>query len=137
MRSRPAAVLAPSMVLALSLLAGCSTATTGRRAPAASAARTPATVVSTTGSTAALTPADWPTYRRNAARTGVAPANPAAGPLSIAWRRHLDGAVYGQPLAVGGLVIAATEGNTVYGLDRASGAGRWRVHLGTPGPLSA
>ena len=125
------------MVLALSLLAGCSTATSGGGETAASAATTPATVVSPTSSPAALTPADWPTYHRNAARTGVAPAKPAAGPLSIAWRRHLDGAVYGQPLAVGGLVIAATEGNTVYGLDRASGAVRWSVHLGTPVPLSA
>ena len=45
--------------------------------------------------------------------------------------------MYGQPLAVGDLVIAATEGNTVYGLDRASGMVRWHVHLGTPVPLSA
>jgi outer membrane protein assembly factor BamB len=84
----------------------------------------------------ALTSRDWPTYHRNAARTGLAPAKPAAGKLSIAWRRQLDGAVYGQPLAVGNLVLAATEGDTVYGLDRATGALRWRAHLGTPVPLS-
>ena len=65
------------------------------------------------------------------------PPAPAAGRLSIAWHRHLDGAVYGQPLVVGGLVIAATEGDTVYGLDRATGQVRWHVHLGTPVPLSA
>src|SRR5215471_1892128 len=121
MRSRPAAVLAPSVLLALGLLAGCSTAATGDGA-------TPP---------AALSPADWTTYHRDAARTGVAPAQPTAGPLSIAWRRHLDGAVYGQPLVIGGLVIAATEGDTVYGLDRATGTARWHVHLGTPVPLSA
>jgi outer membrane protein assembly factor BamB len=84
-----------------------------------------------------LTSRDWPAYHRDAARTGTAPAKPAAGKLSIAWRRRLDGAVYGQPLAVGNLVIAATEGDTVYGLDRASGALRWRAHLGTPVPLSS
>ena len=86
---------------------------------------------------APLPATDWTTYHRDAARTGAAPASPAAGPLSIAWRRRLDGAVYGQPLVVGGLVIAATEGDTVYGLDRATGRVRWHVHLGTPVPLSA
>jgi outer membrane protein assembly factor BamB len=44
--------------------------------------------------------------------------------------------VYGQPLAIGSLVIAATEGDTVYGLNRTTGAIRWRAHLGTPVPLS-
>jgi outer membrane protein assembly factor BamB len=138
MRSRPAAVLAPSLVLALGLLGGCSTATTGGETTAP-AATGPATTAQPppAGKPATLTPADWTTYHRDAARTGVAPARPAAGPLSIAWRRHLDGAVYGQPLVVGDLVIAATEGDTVYGLDRASGAVRWHVHLGTPVPLSA
>jgi outer membrane protein assembly factor BamB len=57
--------------------------------------------------------------------------------LSIAWRRQLDGAVYGQPLVVGKLVIAATEADTVYGLSAATGQIRWRAHLGTPVPLSS
>src|SRR5690348_13467581 len=138
MRSRPAAVLARSVLLAAGLLAGCSTAasTDGTAAPAAAS---PATTSqqAPAGNPAAPTGTDWTTYHRDAARTGVAPAQPAAGPLSIAWRRHLDGAVYGQPLVIGGLVIAATEGDTVYGLDRATGAVRWHVHLGTPVPLSA
>jgi len=136
MRSRPAGLLAP--MLALYLLAGCSTATStdGTAAPAATSPATTGQPAST-DSPAAPTGIDWTTYHRDAARTGVAPAQPAAGALSIAWRRHLDGAVYGQPLAIGGLVIAATEGNTVYGLDRATGAVRWHVHLGTPVPLSA
>ncbi len=103
---------------------------TPRPAPSASPAALPATP-------AALPATDWTTYHRDAARTGAAPVTPAAGALSIAWRRHLDGAVYGQPLVVGGLVIAATEGDTVYGLDRATGKVRWQVHLGTPVPLSA
>ena len=137
MRSRRAALLAP-VVLALCPLAGCSTATTGGGAPA-----TAATSAATTaqpppaGKPARLSPTDWTTYHRDAARTGVAPNRPAAGPLSIAWQRRLDGAVYGQPLVIGGLVIAATEGDTVYGLDRATGQIRWHVHLGTPVPLSA
>jgi len=134
MRSRRAAVLAPPVLLALALAVGCSTATTPD-GPAAPAATSP--VPAATGSPAPLNATDWPTYHRNAARTGAAPASPAAGALSIAWRRHLDGAVYGQPLVVGGLVVAATEGDTVYGLDRGTGRVRWQVHLGTPVPLSA
>ncbi len=137
MRPR-AAVLTCSAVLALSgALAGCNTATSAG-APAATPAAQPGTARPVPAdSPAALAATDWTTYHRDAARTGAAPASPAAGRLSIAWRRNLDGAVYGQPLVVGGLVIAATEGDTVYGLDRATGQVRWHVHLGTPVPLSA
>src|SRR5215470_17542348 len=70
---------------------------------------------------AGLTSRDWPTYHRDAARTGAAPALSAAGRLAIAWTRRLDGAVWAQPLVIGGLVIAATEGDTVYGLSRSRG----------------
>ena len=80
---------------------------------------------------------DWLNYHFDPAHTGFNAATPPAGPLSIAWTRPLDGAVYGQPLAIGGLVIAATEGDSVYGLDRASGKVRWRAHVGTPVPLAS
>jgi len=76
-------------------------------------------------------------YGRDAARTGVAAGVAAAGPLSVAWRAHLDGAVYGQPLLVGSIVIAATENDSVYGLDISTGRVQWRTRLGTPVPLSA
>ena len=110
MRSRPA-VLACSAALILSgALASCSAATPADGPPATPAAQPGTTRPVPTDSPAALSPTDWTTYHRDAARTGAAPAGPAAGRLSIAWRRHLDGAVYGQPLAVGNLVIAATEG---------------------------
>jgi outer membrane protein assembly factor BamB len=121
------------------VLAGCSTtAAAGGGAGSSSSARpAPSTAPATSASQTAKPGAtDWPAYHRDAARTGVDPAAPAAGPLAIAWRRRLDGAVYGQPLVIGSTVIAATEGDSVYGLDRATGAVRWRVHLGTPVPLS-
>jgi len=81
-------------MLALYLLAGCSTATStdGTAAPAATSPATTGQPAST-DSPAAPAGIDWTTYHRDAARTGVAPAQPAAGALSIAWRRHLDGAV--------------------------------------------
>ena len=81
--------------------------------------------------------AAWPTFDQNPARTGVAPGLPPAGKLGIRWRGNLDGAVYGQPLVVGGDVIAATENDSVYALDAASGKVVWRQHLGTPVPRSA
>jgi outer membrane protein assembly factor BamB len=80
---------------------------------------------------------NWPAYHGNAARTGDAAGLPAAGRLSIAWSRPLDGAVYGQPLIIGRTVVAATENDTVYGLDRATGRVLWHAHVGTPVPLSS
>ena len=58
------------------------------------------------------------------------------GRLTVSWRAHLDGAVYGQPLLVGAMVIAATESDSVYALDQATGRVIWRRHVGTPVPLS-
>lgn len=79
----------------------------------------------------------WTTYHADAIRSGVAPGLPAAGRLAIGWSTSLDGAVYGQPLVVAGMVIAATENDSVYGLDFATGRVRWRAHLGTPLPLAS
>jgi hypothetical protein len=75
-------------------------------------------------------------YNQNVARTGVAPGLATAGALSTAWTAHLDGAVYGQPLVVGGDVIAATENDSIYALSAATGAVIWRRHVGTPVPQS-
>ncbi|HLN68291.1 MAG TPA: aminotransferase class I/II-fold pyridoxal phosphate-dependent enzyme, partial [Streptosporangiaceae bacterium] len=80
--------------------------------------------------------AAWPTFGRDAARTGDATGVGTAGRLSVAWQAHLDGAVYGQPLLVGHLVIAATENDSVYALNASTGQVEWRAHVGTPVPLS-
>jgi len=80
--------------------------------------------------------AAWPTYGRDFARSGVAVGVARPGPLTVSWRVHLDGAVYGQPLLVGAMVIAATENDSVYALDQATGRVIWRRHVGTPVPLS-
>ncbi len=83
------------------------------------------------GSMASSAGDDWPEYDHDAARTGVA-AVPPAGALTTAWSAHLDGAVYGQPLVVGREVIAATENDSVYALNRSTGKVIWSKHLGTP-----
>jgi outer membrane protein assembly factor BamB len=89
------------------------------------------------GSAARYPAAAWPQFDQNATRTGLGPGLRAAGALTTAWTAQLDGAVYGQPLVVGGDVIAATENDTVYALSRATGRTVWRTHVGTPVPQSA
>ena len=44
----------------------------------------------------------------------------------------LDAAMYAQPIVAGGVVLAATENNSVYAIDLATGRLRWRVHLESP-----
>jgi outer membrane protein assembly factor BamB len=51
-----------------------------------------------------------------------------------AWTATVDGAVYAQPLIVGSAVIIATENDTVYALNAATGAVRWSRHLASPVP---
>ena len=83
-----------------------------------------------------MSAADWPAYdhdpRRSAAATGV----PAPGILRVAWHRPLDGAVYAQPLVIGGVIVAATEGGSIYALNAQSGEVIWRRHIAAPVPLS-
>jgi outer membrane protein assembly factor BamB len=108
---------------------GSVAATGSATAPASATTETPGTP----GHPAAL----WPQFDQNAARTGAADDVRQAGALSTAWTAHLDGAVYGQPLVVGGDVIAATENDTVYAISRATGKTVWSSHVGTPVPQSA
>jgi len=89
------------------------------------------------GTTGSHPAAAWPQFDQNAARTGIAYGLRAAGALTTAWTAILDGAVYGQPLVVGGDVIAATENDTVYAINWATGKTIWSSHVGTPVPRSA
>ena len=110
-------------------------ATATARATATAEAPTSAT---TPGGTPTRHPsAAWPEFDQNAQRTGIAPGLPTAGRLTRSWTATLDGAVYGQPLVVGGDVIAATENDSVYAISRATGKTVWRAHVGTPVPQSA
>src|SRR5256885_5799597 len=92
--------------------------------------------VAPSGSGAAAGDGDWTTYHRDNTRAGVAPDLPPPGALSTAWKAALDGAVYGQPLAVGDTVYAATEHDTVYALAADTGKVRWSTHVGEPMPRS-
>jgi polyvinyl alcohol dehydrogenase (cytochrome) len=127
--------------LAASLLAaGCSASTAAKPGGSSTAQASSPASASVSAPASSATPAsatNWPVYHADAARTGLVTGLPAAGPLHTAWSRKLDGAVYGQPLVIGQVVVAATENDSVYGLDRATGRVLWRRHVGTPVPLSA
>lgn len=121
--------------LALSVLlltAACGGSSRPTAAPSPSSAA-PATSWSPTAARAG----QWPGYHLDAARTGYDPSTPRVGRLAVAWQGSTDGAVYASPLVVGGLVIVASEHNTVYGFDLATGAQRWTRQLGQPVPRSA
>jgi outer membrane protein assembly factor BamB len=79
----------------------------------------------------------WTTYRHDAARSGIDPDSTVPVTPAPAWQTPaLDGEVYGQPLVYGAYVYAATENDTVYKLDAATGGVVWSMHLATPEPSS-
>jgi polyvinyl alcohol dehydrogenase (cytochrome) len=114
-------------VVALGLLAACGAFVVAGpvAGPAAGAAVRPA-----------LGAGDWPTYHGDNARDGNATDLAPLSTLSVDWTARLDGAVYGQPLVVGGRIFAATENDTVYALDPDTGGVVWSAHVGEPEPLS-
>lgn len=89
-----------------------------------------------TSPTPAVGSADWPTYHLNNQRTGYLANTPNPHSLVKNWSRQLDGAVYAEPLVVGNHVIVATEGDSLYALDPASGNVQWHTKVGTSVPRS-
>ncbi len=124
-----------ALVLTL-LLAGCSSVP-AQQGKASSVTPTISTPTPTTAATPTPTPmgdptTDWTTYHQNNSRTGYVADTPDPHRLTRAWSHALDGAVYAEPLVVGGRVIVATEGNSLYAFDRQSGKQLWHTHVGTP-----
>ena len=86
------------------------------------------------GPAAAAGPA-WTTYRHDGSRSGIDPDSTSpVGPTQIWQTPALDGQVYGQPLVYGSTVYVATENDTVYALDAATGTVVWSKHVATPVP---
>ena len=95
-----------------------------------SAIGTPAATVSSSPSLKNDT--DWPAYHRDAARLGQG-APGSFTTVDVAWTSGaLDGDVYAEPIVVRGLVIVATERNSVYALDERTGGTLWHTTFGTP-----
>ena len=76
--------------------------------------------------------AGWPEDHGDKLRSGTNSSAATYRTLRPAFSRNLDGAVYGSPILAGSDVIVATENNTVYALDPATGAVRWSRHLRAP-----
>jgi outer membrane protein assembly factor BamB len=76
--------------------------------------------------------ADWTTFGRTSSRSGVSVSSPPMGKVRRSWTAKVDGAAYAQPLIVGSEVIIATENDTVYALNAATGKVRWSHHLASP-----
>src|SRR5947208_2857281 len=117
-----------SLVVVVVLVActATSTTTTSPTSPAASPTPT------SSAGPAATTGGRWTTYHADVTRSGVA-AGPALADVRHTWTSaELDGSIYAEPLAIGARVFTATENDTVYALDAATGAVLWRRHLGTP-----
>lgn len=90
------------------------------------------------GTSAAIAAPAWTTYRHDGARSGVDPDSTGPVTPAQAWQTpELDGEVYGQPLVYGSYVYVATENDTVYALNAATGAVAWQDHVATPEPSSA
>jgi outer membrane protein assembly factor BamB len=122
-------------VAALLLVAACSAGAPGSAGAAASSPGGSSSSASPpTGPGPAVGTTDWPTYHRTEDRAGTVTGVGPPSALRPGWQARLDGAVYGQPLVIGDLVVAATEGNSVYGLVLADGRVRWRAQLGAPVP---
>lgn len=122
-RRRSATATWPAVAL---LLAACTSGGGGNATSAASSTTAPPP----SGSAPAGS-GDWLTYHADGARTGSVAGGPAAQ-VRLAWRAELGGAVRGQPLVVGGRVLAATETNRVVALDPGTGKVLWSRSLGTP-----
>jgi outer membrane protein assembly factor BamB len=75
---------------------------------------------------------DWFGYHGNALHDGYSAATPAPGTPKVAWKKALDGQVYASPLVLASTVIAATENNSVFALNRLTGEQMWGHHYGTP-----
>lgn len=73
-------------------------------------------------------------YHGDPAHDGVSRTMPAvSGSLTVIKALKLDGAVYASPIAASGVIVVATENDSVYGFD-AQGAQLWHVSVGTPSP---
>ncbi len=114
------------------LLAGCGGTSSSSVTPLA---LSPAATASVAVSRITPTPAtagDWPMYHADQARTGFVAGLPDPQRLTSLWNKSLDGAVYAEPLVVKGLVIAASEQDTLYALNPRTGQVQWQTNVGTP-----
>jgi outer membrane protein assembly factor BamB len=119
----------------LIMLVGCNAPSSQQSNPPVTT--TPLTQPPSPTSTASpASSSDWTMYHRDKTRTGYLANMPDPHTLTRTWSTQLDGAVYAEPLVVGGHVIVATEGDSLYSLDAPTGRIEWHTTIGKPVPLS-
>jgi outer membrane protein assembly factor BamB len=75
--------------------------------------------------------ADVPTYRGNAARTGMMPGPGPIADARLDWKLTTDGPIHSAPVIAGGMVYLAAESGSLYAIDLATGRQRWLAHAST------
>ena len=81
---------------------------------------------------------NWITYHDDLHRDGFDSKSSGTFPPSVSWETvPLDGSIFAEPLVYNGVVYVATENNSIYAFEAASGNEIWRVNLGAPVPASA
>jgi outer membrane protein assembly factor BamB len=78
----------------------------------------------------------WSTYHHDSGRSGIDPDSTSPVAPTQVWQTSpaLDGLIWGQPLVYGSRVYVATENDTIYALNAATGAVVWQRSLGSPVP---
>ena len=74
--------------------------------------------------------ADWPTYRRDAARSGSTSADVPPAGLKCTWETALGGKLTSPVLAGGKIFVASVDTHTVHALDAATGRPAWQFTAG-------
>ena len=75
-------------------------------------------------------PADWPTYRHDAARSGTAASAAISGDLKQSWQTKLGGRLTAPTIADGKLFVASIDTHTLYALDARTGQRLWSFTSG-------
>ncbi|HEY5428162.1 MAG TPA: Ig-like domain repeat protein [Solirubrobacteraceae bacterium] len=93
-------------------------------------------VLALTSSMATAAVPAWTTYDHDGARSGTDPDSAAPTAPTAAWGApaQLDGSVWSEPLVYGSLVYVATENDTIYALNAATGAVVWQRSVGAAVP---
>ena len=75
------------------------------------------------------TPADWPTYRHDASRSGSSAAEVSTN-LKQVWKRMLGGRLSAPTIACGKVFIASVDTHTLHALDVKTGRPLWSYTTG-------
>src|SRR5258708_22176332 len=73
-------------------------------------------------------------WDRGETSASLTPATLQSGTFGAVFTAQVDGQVYAQPFVAGNTLIVATENDSVYGLNKVTGAVKWRSSQGTPWP---